>query len=117
MIVFEIRSGDASESLEGYSWVSKDEVDQIEVHTECPSVTRYLMKYKIEGPDVYGDRLCPHSRVGWMSRAESWLKEEVHRVSRGTVVDVWIVSSGSQGRVLRAETEDGQRFFMKGCNV
>lgn len=29
MLVFEIRSGDASESLESYTWVSKDKVDQI----------------------------------------------------------------------------------------
>lgn len=28
-----------------------------------------------------------------------------------------MVSSGSQCRVLRAETEDDQRFFMKGCYV
>lgn len=75
ILVFEIRSGEASDSLERYTSVSKDEVDQTEVHPKFRSVSRYLKKYKSDGPDVYGDRVWPHSHVGWMSKAETWLKE------------------------------------------
>lgn len=33
------------------------------------------------------------------------------------MTDMWMVSSGIQGRVLKAEMDGGQRFFMKGCNL
>lgn len=53
------------------------------------------------------------SRVGWFKNACEWVTREVKRTTGQTVVDVASVSANDGGCVLRAESETGEKFYMK----
>lgn len=99
----------------GHQWLPRHKVNEIKVE-EGParsSLCTFLSRYSEQGMAVNSDRLRAYSRLGWYSSACKWMESKVSETRNQTITKIVKLSSANSGCVLRAETESGERYFMK----